>query len=110
MPGTYHKAPSRAYWRVQASRAKATPSHSPATAFATPSAVVTIQSTFTHITAKMNLKTPEDLFKEENLAQIVLVCNMLDFHDEWTLKEVTPTSITLECSTLSITIATTLTE
>lgn len=58
----------------------------------------------------MNLKTPEDLFKKENLEQIVLVCKMLDFHDEWKLTDSTPTSITLESSTLSITFATTLTE
>lgn len=58
----------------------------------------------------MNLKTPEDLFKRENLEQISLICTMLDSHDEWKVKAVTPTSITLECSTLSITIATTLPE
>ena len=58
----------------------------------------------------MNLKTPEDLFKKENLEQIILLCKILDFHDEWTLKDSTPTSITLESSTLIITIATTLTE
>lgn len=58
----------------------------------------------------MNLKTPEDLFKRENLEQISLICTMLDSHDEWKVKAVTPASITLECSTLSITIATTLTE
>lgn len=79
-------------------------------AYATPSAAVTTPSTCIRTTAKMNLKTPEDLFKKENLEQIILLCKMLDFHDEWTLKEATPTSITLECSTLSITIATTLPE
>lgn len=58
----------------------------------------------------MNLKTPEDLFKEGNLEQIVLICKMLDSHDEWKLKAITPTSITLESSTLCITFATTLPE
>lgn len=58
----------------------------------------------------MNLKKPEDLYKKENLELCVLATQVLERHESWHITNATPTSFTLECDTLRITFATTLTE